>query len=208
VSLIAENMELAGEVSRYSRLCYDRRLVGAAGGNVSARVPGADVFLVTASGVSLRDVVPENLVVVDGDGRVVEGPQGFKASKESSFHLAIYAARPAVNAVIHVHPNYATAFGAAGRSIPLVTISSQLKLKQGALVPEAPPGSAQLSHFVVQAMEESAPDTSVLLLARHGLISYDGTLCQAFDDAELAEDTAQIAFHLSQMTPAARQWGN
>jgi L-fuculose-phosphate aldolase len=178
--------------------------VGAAGGNVSARLPGKDIFLVTASGVSLRDVVPENLVAVDGGGRVLEGPPGLKASKESSFHLAIYQARPGVNAVIHVHPNYATAFAAAGRSIPLVTISSQLKLKQGALVPEAPPGSARLSRNVVQAMEQSPLDASVLLLERHGLITYNRTLCLAFDDAELAEDTAQIAFHLSRMTPLTR----
>ena len=207
MSVIADNRELAGELARYARLCYDRRLVGAAGGDLSARVPGKDAFLVTATGVSLRDVVPENLVAVDGSGRVLEGPSGLEASKESSFHLAIYRARPEVNAVIHVHPNYATIFAAAGRSIPLVTISSQLKLKQGALVPEAPPGSAQLSQNVVQAMEQSPPDVNVLLLERHGLISYDRTLCLAFDDAELAEDTANIAFHLSQMTPPTRLSG-
>ena len=69
MSIINECGRLADELVRYSRLCYDRHLVGAAGGNLSARVPGRDAFIVTASGVSLRDVARENLVVIDGSGK-------------------------------------------------------------------------------------------------------------------------------------------
>ncbi len=110
MSIIHEHGRLADELVRYSRLCYDRRLVGAAGGNLSVRVPGRDAFLVTASGVSLRDVVRDNLVVVDGTGRLLEGPPGARPSKEASFHLAVYEMRPAVSAIIHVHPPYAVAW--------------------------------------------------------------------------------------------------
>lgn len=194
MSIIADNRALTEEFCRYSRLCYDRHLVGAAGGNLSVRIPRKDEFIVTASGVSLRDVKPENLVVVDGYGKIIESPSRLKPSKEINFHLAIYRAKPGVNAVIHVHPTYATVFSLTHKTIPLSTISASLKLKQGTVVPEADPGSETLSLNIRRIVEQSADETTVLLLERHGLVTYRGTIREAFDDAELAEDTAKIAF--------------
>ena len=92
--LVGKLQALAEELSYYSRLTYERKLVGAAGGNLSARIPGTNQCLVTATNVSLRDVAPENLVLVDVDGTVLESPSGRKPSKEISFHLAIFRARP------------------------------------------------------------------------------------------------------------------
>jgi len=72
---------------------YERRLVGAAGG-IPARVFRGVMFSsVTAGGVALRDVTPANLVVVDRNGKLLEGPAGANPSKKR-FHLAVYAARP------------------------------------------------------------------------------------------------------------------
>ena len=202
MSILEEFGALAEDLTRYSRLCYERRLVGAAGGNLSARVPGRDVFIVTAGGVALRDVTPANLVVVDRNGKLLEGPAGSKPSKESGFHLAVYAARPEVGAVVHVHPPYATSFGVRRALIPTVTVSAQLKLKQGPIVPVAPPGSKELSDLVAHAVTSAAPEATVFLLEAHGLLAVRPTLADAFNDAELAEDTAKIAV-LSEM-PAAR----
>ena len=193
MGLLADNMSLAEDLSHYSRLCYDRHLVGAAGGNVSARLPGEQGFLVTASGVALRDVSPANLMVVDVDNHVLENPANGKPSKEAGFHLVIYRDWPETGAVIHVHPAHATVYSALGQLIPLVTISATLKLKQGPLVPEAPPGSVELSNNVAQALAASPSNASILLLERHGIIGFDKNLCAAFDDVELAEDTAKIA---------------
>ena len=193
MGLLADNMSLAEDLSHYSRLCYDRHLVGAAGGNVSARLPGEQGFLVTASGVALRDVSPANLMVVDVDNHVLENPANGKPSKEAGFHLVIYRDWPETGAVIHVHPAHATVYSALGQLIPLVTISATLKLKQGPLVPEAPPGSVELSNNVAQALSASPSNASILLLERHGIIGFDKNLCAAFDDVELAEDTAKIA---------------
>lgn len=203
MSIINDYAGLAAELVRYSRLCYDRRLVGAAGGNLSVRVPGRKVFFVTASGVSLRDVAPGNLVVVDGSGKVLEGPPGAKPSKETGFHLVAYKMRPAVSAIIHVHPPYVTAFSTRRQTIPTVTISAQLKLKQGPVVPRAAPGSQELKDFVVEALEGSPPEATVLLMEAHGLMTMRPTLCEAFDDAELAEDTAKIAMLDEPLFPPA-----
>lgn len=198
MGIIGDNKGIAEELARFSRLCYDRHLVGAAGGNLSVRVQSKDVFLVTASGVSLRDVSPENIVAVDGSGNILESPSGLKPSKETGFHLSIFMAKSDVNAVIHVHPAFATVFAIRKKQIPLATVSAGIKLKQGPVVPEAHPGSQELCDNITRAVKESSSETTILLMERHGLIAYNTTLCKAFDDAELAEDTAKIAFLLSQ----------
>jgi kynurenine formamidase/ribulose-5-phosphate 4-epimerase/fuculose-1-phosphate aldolase len=194
MSILNENGALADELVRYSRLCYDRHLVGAAGGNLSARIPGKAAFIVTATGVSLRDVARENLLAIDSQGKVLEGPAGAKPSKETSFHLAVFEARPDASAIIHVHPTYATVFAVNGRLIPTITISAQLKLKQGKLIAVAPPGSKELRDLVAQSVKESPSDTSIFLLTSHGMLGISRTFSDAFDFAELAEDTAKIAY--------------
>jgi L-fuculose-phosphate aldolase len=194
MSFLGEYGALADELVRYSRLCYDRHLVGAAGGNLSARIPGRDAFLVTATGVSLRDVARENLLAIDCQGKVLEGPAGAKPSKETSFHLAVYEVRPGANAIIHVHPTYATVFAIHRRLIPTITISAQLKLKQGKLIAVAAPGSRELRDLVAQSVKNSPPDSSIFLLNSHGMLAISGTFSDAFDFAELAEDTAKIAY--------------
>jgi L-fuculose-phosphate aldolase len=200
--IIDEHRPLAEELSRYSRLCYDRNLVGAAGGNLSVRVTGKDLFLVTASGVSLRDVRPENIVIVDLNGKVIEGPQGLKPSKEINFHLAIFRARPTAQAVIHVHPTYGITFACQQRTIPLATVSARLKLKQGTIVPLANPGSMELAQNVAHAVQSSPDDATVFLMDLHGVVVWGTSLENAFNDTELSEDTARIAFLQAAATPA------
>lgn len=193
MSRIGKYVRLADDLVRYSRLCYDRRLVGAAGGNLSVRVPGGEAFMVTASGVSLRDVTRKNIVVIDGSGRILEGSPSAKPSKETGFHLAVYEERPGVCAIVHIHPPYATVFSTRRQFIPCVTVSARLKLKQGTVIPLAAPGSEELRDLVTQGVKAAPPEATVLLMEAHGLIAMRSTLCDAFDDAELAEDTAKIA---------------
>jgi L-fuculose-phosphate aldolase len=193
MSILAEWKELAEELSRYSRLCYDRRLVGAAGGNVSVRVPDRELALITATGVSLRDVAPDNLLAVDLQGGVVENPAGLGPSKETGFHLGIYRLRADVRAVVHVHPTYATVYSNLQVPVPLATVSAENKLRQGPVVRAAAGGSQTLEGMLLTAVGE-VPTANVFLMERHGLTAFGPNLRQAFDDAELAEDTAKIAF--------------
>lgn len=203
MSILSECGQLASELVRYSQLCYERHLVGAACGNLSARIPGSDAVMVTAAGVSFRDVGRGNLLVIDSQGKVLEGPAGAKPSKEINFHLAVYEARPAVGAIIHVHPSYATVFAASGRLIPTITISAQLNLRQGQLIAVAPPGSRELRDLVSQSVTVSPSDTNIFLLASHGMLAISRNFSDAFDFAELAEDTAKIAY-LEELSMAPR----
>ena len=146
---------------------------GAAGGNLSAWFLGSDTFVVTATGVALRDVARENLLAIDSLGKVLEGPPDVKPSKETSFHLAVYEVRPDVSA-IHVTPHPCNCVrGKQPAPVPTVTISAQLKLKQGKLIPVARPGSKELADLVAQSVKTSPIDCSIFLfgVARHALPS-------------------------------------
>ena len=89
------------EVVRIARAAYDRGLVPGSSGNLSMRLPGKDLVLIKASGVSFRDMSIEDVIVVDLEGNIVEGDK--KPSKEIRFHLGIYRVRPDVGAVLHTH---------------------------------------------------------------------------------------------------------
>ncbi|HLY37162.1 MAG TPA: class II aldolase/adducin family protein [Candidatus Binatia bacterium] len=186
-------MTLAEEIAHFCRVTWDRGLVSAAGGNISARVDGTDTFLITPSGVALRDTSPEDMVTIDLDGRKLGGPERYKPSKESLMHTAIYRARPDTRAVAHLHPPHAIAFGIRGEPIPLMTVTSEERLHLTPVVPPASSGSRDLADGVADVIATAPADTQVLLLARHGIIAWGSSVQQACDVADLAEYTAKIA---------------
>jgi arylformamidase len=167
--------------------------VSAAGGNLSARLDDTDTFLITPSGVALRDTTPEDLVTIDLEGRKLGGPERYRPSKESLMHTAIYRARPATRAVAHLHPPHAIAFGIRGEPIPLMTVTSEERLHLTPVVPPATSGSRELADGVAAAIATAPADTQVLLLARHGILAWGASVQQACDVADLAEYTSKIA---------------
>jgi len=186
-------MTLAEEIAHFCRVTWDRGLVSAAGGNISARVDATDTFLITPSGVALRDTSPEDMVTIDLDGRKLAGPERYKPSKESLMHTAIYRARPETRAVAHLHPPHAIAFGIRGEPIPLMTVTSEERLHLTPVVPPASSGSRDLADGVADVVAGAPADTQVMLLARHGIIAWGSSVQQACDVADLAEYTAKIA---------------
>jgi len=92
-------------------------LVAWTGGNVSARDPESNLVVIKPSGVLYEKLRPEDHVVVNLDGDVVEGK--LKPSSDTLSHLYIYRHRPDVNGVVHTHSPYATAFAAVGEPIPV-----------------------------------------------------------------------------------------
>ncbi len=184
---------LRKEVAEYSRRSFNRGLVSGAGGNISARIPGTDQVLITATGVSLGDVEPEGLLLLNLEGGVVDNPSGLKPSKESNFHLAAYILRPEVGAVVHVHPPYATAYSNKGMNLPLVTVSSRANLKEVPWIECALPGSKELYEFVCEGIKMH-PSVRALLMKEHGILTLGTDLKTAYYLADLVEDTAKVAF--------------
>ena len=87
-------------------------------GNVSGRVPGRDLFVIKPSGVDYDRLTPENMIVCDLDGAVVEGD--LSPSSDTAAHAYVYRHMPEVGGVVHTHSTYACAWAARGEPVPCV----------------------------------------------------------------------------------------
>jgi L-ribulose-5-phosphate 4-epimerase len=191
--------EFAEELTAVCRKCFQRGLVGGAGGNISVRIKGREEALISATGVSLGDIVPATIVRVDFAGKVLEAYGGCRPSKETGFHLCIYRLRPQVGAVVHLHPPYATAFAVRRQELPLVTDGAEVNLKHVPVIGHARSGSAELHRLVEEGLRKY-PDTKAVLMERHGMFTMAPDLTAAYNLADLVEDTAKIAL-LSRLIP-------
>ncbi|MEI7703649.1 MAG: class II aldolase/adducin family protein [Deltaproteobacteria bacterium] len=169
------------------RRLHERRLVGAGEGNVSCRL-GANRFLVTPSGVNKGYLRPADLVVVDFQGRPLRG-RG-RPSSELRMHLAAYAARPDVGAVVHAHPLTAVAFTVAGVPLPDDLLpEAVLVLGPIGLAPFATPGTDEVPRSLAPLWTAH----HVMLLERHGALALGTDLFQAFDRLETLERVCEVA---------------
>lgn len=158
-------------------------------GNVSGRDPETGYVVIKPSGVKYEDLCPEHLVVVDLDGKVVEGD--LKVSSDTASHLYIYRHRPDVNGVVHTHSPYATAFAAVGRPIPvyLTAIADEF----GGSIPcggFAMIGGEQIGQVVVESIGRSP----AVLLKNHGVFTIGKTAEAAVKAAVMVEDAARTVW--------------
>lgn len=166
-------------------------------GNVSARSQEAEGFVITPSGMDYASLTPEDMVVVDYNGQVVEGR--FKPSGETPLHLAIYLARPDVRAIVHVHSPFATAFAVAGISIPVILEETAQAIgHEIAVVPYAITGSRRLGEYTVQTLGEEG---CAALLAHHGVIGCGATVGEALRICYVTEQTAQVGLYARLLGP-------
>jgi L-fuculose-phosphate aldolase len=129
---------------------------------------------------------------VDLQTREWEANEPFIPSKEFHFHSEIYQARPDVQAIVHCHPPYATAYAVRRTDIPYVT-DAAFKQPPMPHVSFSPSGTTELARKVREAAESSS-NFRVMLLDEHGIVAVGRDLMEAFIWADLAEEMAQIAF--------------
>jgi L-fuculose-phosphate aldolase len=184
----ASETRLRREVVDTCRRLHDRRLIGAGEGNVSCRLGHARI-LVTPAGADKSRLRPADLLVVDlADGRT-RGTG--RPSTELLMHLAAYAARPDVGAVVHSHPVTALAFTVAGVEPPdRLLPEAVLVLGPVAVAPFATPGTPELP----RSLEPYWAGHEVILLERHGAVALGADLRQAFDRMETLERVCQVAW--------------
>ena len=169
------------------RRLHERRLIGAGEGNVSCRL-GPDRLLVTPSGASKGHLRPAELAIVDLQGRKIRG-RG-RPSTELLMHLAAYAARPDVGAVVHAHPLTAVAFTVAGVAPPNDLLpEAVLVLGRIAVSPFATPGTDE----VPRSLSPFWKGHDVVLLERHGALALGRDLFQALDRMETLERVCEVA---------------
>lgn len=184
----------AAAVAAYSRRAQARDLVGGAGGNMSARVPGTTRMLITPTGLALEEVTAARLVVVDiPSGRVLRVPRGLAPSMELTTHLAVYRTRGAAGAVLHAHPPFATAYACAEPALPLVTITAEEMFHEVPMLDYAFPGSEELAAIVARGVAKF-PERWAFLMRRHGVLTVGRDPRAAYLWADLLESTAKTSF--------------
>jgi L-fuculose-phosphate aldolase len=178
--------ELRHEVLRIGRLLYEKNFVAATDGNISARMDN-DSILVTPTGMSKGMLRPEDLLLVDADGRKLEGIR--EVSTELRMHLLIYRLRADVRAVVHAHPPTATGFAAAGLALdePLIA-EVELSLGRVPLACYALPGTAQLCDGLAPLIAGH----NAVLMANHGAVTYAEDLLTAYMHMETVEQFARV----------------
>jgi L-ribulose-5-phosphate 4-epimerase len=180
---------LKEEVHRLHLELPKNGLVRWTGGNVSARDPESGLVVIKPSGVLYEELRPQDHVVVDLEGKVVEGT--LKPSSDTASHLYIYRQRPDVNGIVHTHSPYATAFAALGRPIPvyLTAIADEF----GGPIPCA--GFALIGGEEIgrQVVEHSGASPAVLL-KNHGVFTVGPTAQAAVKAAVMVEDVARTVW--------------
>ncbi|MBX3277734.1 MAG: class II aldolase/adducin family protein [Acidobacteria bacterium] len=183
-----EHSEIREQIVDYARRCYDRGMIVAGDGNISARI-ARDRILATPSGVSKGWMTPDMIVLVDLEGRPLENTK-YRVSSEFPMHQIIYRHRPDIHAVVHAHPPHATGFAVAGLALDKA-ILSEVVLTLGC-VPLARYGTPSTDELTA-AIEPYLAYHDALLMANHGAVAYAETLEKAFNKLETLEHTARIS---------------
>lgn len=183
---------LREEIVQVCQLMYDKNLIAATDGNVSARW-GEDHLLVTPSGVGKGLIDPRDVLLTDLEGRKVSmetmSPNNYEPSAEIRLHLEIYRQRADVRAVVHGHPPITTALTVAGISLePPVLPETLVTVGTIPTTDYATPSSAQGPDVVRDLIREH----DALVLDRHGAVAVGATPLKAYFKLEKVENTAQV----------------
>lgn len=183
-AVLAASVELAG----VGRDAVMSGLALASGGNLSVRLPDGESFVVTASGTWLDHLTPDDFSVISMSGEVLGGNP--RPSSEWKLHQRTYAVRPDVNAVVHVHPQYAVLLDALGQRIRLITLDHAYYVKSVGITPFYPNGS----DILADSAAEQAAEHNCILMSHHGCSTLGETLEMAFRRALNLEEAAAASY--------------
>jgi L-fuculose-phosphate aldolase len=185
------------EVVRVARALRERGLAIGTSGNVGARLADGRIAI-TPSTMDYDEMTPDDIVIVEPDGTPSGGGQR-SPSSELRIHLEVFATRPDVNAIVHSHSPFATAWSATRRQIPAVHYVLAMLVAPGRdtlrVAEYATFGTAELAGNAVAAL---GTDNAVLL-ANHGAIAVAGSLRSALGRAERIEELAMLAWRAEQI---------
>ncbi len=199
---VAPLPKVRSELVATSRRLHQMGWVANHDGNISVRLRG-DRLLITPTGYSKLDVDDQSLIIVDLDGKVLEGRK--KPFSELELHLAAYRARPEIEVVLHAHPPFATAFGLVGLELSPVAMP-ELVVSLGDRIPTVPRAMPKTPE-AVKGVEAAASQVDAMLLAGNGALTLGADLNQALLRMELVEHYAKIltaARQLGQVEPLAQ----
>ena len=175
------------------RRMYEKGFLAATDGNVSVRV--GDRLIVTPSGISKGHMAPEQLIVTDMAGAVLEG-EG-RPSSELAMHLAAYRARPDVRAVVHAHPPRAIALTVAGVPIP-GKVLPEVVVTLGGEIPTVP-YTTPTTEEVPRALGPYFENHDAVMMEWHGAVCLGPDVWDAYHKLEKLEHLCEVALFAQQL---------
>jgi L-ribulose-5-phosphate 4-epimerase len=169
-------------------------LVAWTSGNVSARVPGTELFVIKPSGLDYDRLTPDSMVLCAADGSAVDGER-HSPSSDTASHAYIYRHRPDVGGVVHTHSTYATAWSARGEAIPCVITAMADEF--GGEIPVGPfalIGGEEIGKGVVETL--AGHRSPAVLMRNHGVFTVGRDARAAVKAAVMTEDVARTV-HLA-----------
>lgn len=178
-------------------------------GNVSGIDREQGLVVIKPSGVSYDDMTADDMVVVDMEGRVVEGK--LKPSSDTPTHLVLYKAFPDIGGIVHTHSSWATAWSQAGKSIPALgtthadyfygPVPCTRKLTQQEIETAY---EMETGHVIVETFQNFDPNAVPgVLVNNHAPFAWGKTPGDAVHNAKVLEEVAQMAYHTLQINPSA-----
>ncbi len=183
-----EYRELIEQLAEAGRDAVARGLTLASGGNLSARMPGSDRFIVTGTGTYLDRLDDDDFSIMDLDGNVLGG--SVPPSSEWKLHQRTYRVREDVNSIIHLHPQYSVLLDAMGHEIRLITLDHAYYLRNIERCDYYPNGTDELGDTAAEAAREC----NAIILAYHGCSTLGDTVAMAYRRAMNLEEAAMTTY--------------
>jgi len=192
--------ELKKQVCDANRSLVDHGLVKLTWGNVSAIDRTAGLVVIKPSGISFAEMKPEDMVVVDMDGQVVEGT--LNPSSDTPTHLVLYRKFQKIGSIVHTHSTFATGWAQAGRDIPNIgtthadsfydDIPCTRDLRRNEVFGDY---EMETGRVIVERFRSLDPiATPGVLVRNHGPFTWGETVSEAIENAIVLEEVAKIAF--------------
>ncbi len=186
--------KLRHEIYRLHAELPRNNLVTWTSGNISGRDPESGLVVIKPSGVHYHELTPENMVVVNLEGEVVEG--NLKPSSDTLAHVYVYRYRRDVNGIVHTHSTFATAWAAIGKPIPpvLTAICDEF----GGPIPVgayAKIGGDEIGREILRSIGSSP----AILMKNHGVFTIGRSAEEAVKTAVMVEDVARTVFFAYQL---------
>lgn len=167
-------------------------LVKMTSGNVSGRDAETGYVVIKPSGYNFDEMTPAHMVVVDLEGKVVEG--NLKPSTDTDTHLYVYQRRPDVFGIVHTHSPYASSFAVLGQPIPACLTSSAMLGGEIPLGGYAPIGGADIGQEIIDKIGRAL----AIVMQNHGVFTIGSSPQQATKMAIEVEEIAKIT-HLAML---------
>jgi L-fuculose-phosphate aldolase len=186
-------ISLRREIIEVGKRLYQKNFVASNDGNISGKI-NANEILVTPTGVCKGDMTEDQLVKVNLNGDVLSGY--LKPTSELKMHLAVYEERSDVEAIVHAHPQKATAFAVARIGLEKITLPEVVfTLGKIALTEYGTPSTKGVSETVKKHIKNA----NALLLANHGALTVGSSPLVAYFNMETLEHVAAISLYARQL---------